>query len=273
MHESPVWGSHQCNGESAAVVGPAELSIPWTGPGTGLPFAHGQSYPSLHGAPVHGGVVHGGAFHPNAGGARICPNGFNTRSWPGEGLSYAPVNTLNATGVTLAPPNHQVTSAMAVNTIGDMVTAPPASGAHMAVLNPIEFSAPQMSRTRTGRRGPKRGLLGRVFEPNLQKVQRRLRQERADAGAIECLGSEIFLDGTITREAFKVPMTLDQRRARDGTQKYMLVVEIVPHSHRGVDYRCLLCPAQARAEFKNREDTLRHLYKDHFGLSVDCEHW
>ena len=157
--------------------------------------------------------------------------------------------------------------------MGDMVTAPPAGSADMAALNLVELGASQMSRTRTGRCGPKRGKPGRKFEPDLEKVQQRLEYEGADAGAIESLRSDIFLDGTITRAALKMPMSSDQRRTRNGTQKYMLLVEIVPYWNGEVDHRCLLCPSQARPGFKNREDTLRHLYKAHFGLSVDCDHW
>ena len=239
-------------------------------PRTNLPILSGQSYPS-----VHGGSLHSGTY---AGGVPTSPNGFNALStaptsssaqhrW-GRGLSDTPINAFNATGVTLAPPN-----LMGDDTMGDMVTAPPAGSAYMAALNLIELGASQMSITRTGRCGPKRGRQGQEFGPNLEQVQQRLEYEGADAVAIESLRRDIFLDGTITRAALKVPMSWDQRRTRSGTQKYMLLVEIVPYRNGEVDHRCLLCPSQARPGFKNREDILRHLYKAHFGLSVDCDHW
>ena len=270
MHVSTPWGTPQQYVQLVSAGGLAESSIPWAVQRTNSAFLSGQSYPSVHGAPLHSGA--------HAGGARTCPNGFNALStgltsssaqhWWGGSVSYTPVNAPSAIGVTLVPPN-----VMAENTMGDTVTAPPARRAYMAALNLIELGALQLSRTRTGRSGPKRGLPGQKFEPNLEKVQQRLGDEGADAGAIESLRSHVFLDGIITRAALKVPMSSDQRRTRNGTQKYMLLVEIVPYCNEEVDHRCLLCPSQARPEFKNREDTLRHFYKDHFGLSVDCDHW
>ena len=270
MHVSTPWNTPQQYGQSVSAGGSAELSIPWAAPRTNFPALSGQSYPSVHGGPLHSRTY--------AGGVPTSPNGFNAsltgptsssaQHWWGGGLSYTPINALSATGVTLAPPN-----LMTENSMGDMVTAPPAGSAYIANSNLIELDASQMSITSTGRCGPKRGTPGRKFQPNLEEVQQRLEDEGADAGAIESLRTDIFLDGTITRAALKVPMSSDQRRTRNGTQKYMLLVEIVPYRNGEVDHRCLLCPSQARPGFKNREDTLRHLYKAHFGLSVDCDHW
>ena len=241
IHDVTAWSTEPQHGESAPAVGSVELSMPWSAPGTNLAFPPGQSY-----SMTYEGVLHVGTY---AGGAPMGP------------LS---------TGATSSLPQH-----WSVNNIGDTVASPPAASAGVAVLNPIGFRAPHphMSRTRTGRSGPKRGLPGREFEPNLEHLQQRLRREGGDAGAIDYLRSDIFPDGIITRAALKSLMSPEQRREHHGTQKYMLLVEILPHPQRGVDHRCLLCPSRARAEFKNREDPLRHLYKDHFGLSVDCDEW
>ena len=270
MHVPTTWSTPQEYGQLVSAGGSGELSMPWRAPIINLPILHGQSYPSGHGGPLNSGT-HAGGDPTSLNGSNTLSTGLTSSSaqnWWGGGPSYTPANSLNATGVMLAPPN-----VMADNTMGAMVTAPPAGSAYMTTLNLIGLGASQMSRTRTGRSGPKRGSPGREFEPNLEKVQQRLRCEGADASAVESLRSDIFLDGIITRGALKVPMSWDQRRTRSGTQKYMLVVEIVPHFQREVDHQCLLCPSQARVEFKNREDTLRHLYKDHFGLSIDCDHW
>jgi len=256
-----AWSILQQHGESAPAVGSAELSMPWAAQGTNSPFSCEQSYPSMDGEVLHPGTHTGDTpISPLSTGV----TSFPLQRWSGGNLFYTSDNTFNASGVTLAPPNHQLTSAMAVNHIGDPVAAPPAAGAR--VVLPL-----QMSKTKTGRSGPKRGLPGQVFEPNLDNVQQRLTSEGGDANAINYLRNEIFLDGIITRAAFKLPMPAAQRKVHHGTQKYMMLVERVTHPQRGVDHRCLLCPSQARVEFKNPEDTLRHLYKDHFGLSVDCE--
>ena len=274
MHGVTAWSTQPQHGESAPApaVGSVELSMPWATkakfvPRTNLAFPHGQSYPSTHGGALHFGT------HVGGGPLSTGVTSSSPQRWSGGNLLYTPVNTHSASGVTLAPPNHRVTSVMAVNSIDDAVASPPAASAGAAVLNPTGFGAPQMSRTRTGRNGPKRGAPGRKFEPNLEHVQQRLRREGGDAGAIDYLRSDIFPDGIITRAGLKSLMSPDQRRVHHGTQKYMLLVEIVLHPQRGVDHRCLLCPSLARAEFKNREDPLRHLYKDHFGLSVDCDEW
>ena len=267
MHVSTPWSTQQQYGQPASAGGSAELSMPWAAPRTNLSILSEQSYPSVHGGPLHSGTyAEGVPTSPNGFNAlSIAPTSSSARHWC---LSYTPINALNATEVTLAPPN-----LMGDDTMGDMVTAPPAGSAYMAALNLIELGASQMSITKTGRCGRKRGEQGQKFVPSLEQVQQRLRCEGADASAIESLRSDIFLDGIITREALKVPMSWDQRRTRSGTQKYMLLVEIVPYCIGEVDHRCLLCPSQARPGFKNREDTLRHLYKAHFGLSVDCDHW
>jgi len=278
MHGS-TWITQQQYGQSAPATGPAELSMSWVAPGMSghhLPLHHRQPYPS-----VQGGLPYPGS---HAGGACPHPNGFGALStevvssspqhWSKGSHSYTP---LNATGVTLTPWNHQVTSATVANATGNLIAAVATGGAGLAAPKATEFSAPPtpMSKTRTGRDGPKRGLPGRMFERDVKKVQERLKGEGADVGAVECL-SEIFLKGEITKAALKADMTLDQRKMREGKQKYMLLLDVVPRaqgSHKERDHRCLLCPPWARVEFKLREDSLRHFHKDHFGLSFDCEDW
>ena len=161
----------------------------------------------------------------------------------------------------------------------------PAGSAGVTAPNPSEYDIPRrptdgngtrMSTTRTLRKGPRRGVQGQMFEESLEKVQERLREEGAEVGAVECLGSEIFVDGKITKAALKAKMTKEQRKAHRGTQKYMLLLDVVEYpqgSNEERNHRCLLCPPEARAAYKNREDSVRHIYKDHFGLSFDCEYW
>lgn len=236
---------------------PTELSISWRAPPTRdypVPSHHGQTHPSVY------SKTHAGGNTMSTGVASSSPLHL-----PKESHHYIP---LNATNVTLTPSSHQVTSAIGVNAMGSSTVASLAG-----TPNPTEFSVPQMSKTRTGRIAAKRCLPGRTFEQDLQTVQERLRSEGADVEAVERLRSEIFVDGEITKAALKAEMTRDQRSTRKGKQKYMLLLEVVarPHSsHKERDHRCLLCPPWARTEFKNREDSLRHFHKDHFGLSFVC---
>ena len=277
MHGLTAWSTQPQHDEPAPVpaVGSVDLSMPY-----------GQNHPMAYGGALHIGThAGGGPISTLSTGVTASP----PEQWSGGNLLYAPVISHNANDVMLVPPNHhhQVANDSdvmlvppnhhhQVAPVNHTITPPPAASAGAAVPNPIGFGAPHpnLSRTRTGRSGPKRGMLGQEFEPNLERVQQRLGWEGGDARAIENLRNDIFPDGIITRAGLKSLMSPEQRRrVRHGTQKYMLLVETLPHPQRGVDHRCLLCPSQTRAEFKNREDTLRHIYKDHLGLSVDCDQW
>ena len=248
---------------------PADSSISWQAPGPSdyrIPFHSGQAYPSTQGGPSHPETQAGGAYmYPGV------PYAMSTGaawSWPSHS---------NGTSVTLTwPPYHHASSAAVLSSTGHSTATPPAGTA-----NPTEFSGPQrskMSTTRTGRTALMRCVPGRPFEQRLERVQERLTGEGADVGAVERLRSEIFTNGNITKAALRANMTLDQRTMVDGTlregkQRYMMLLEVVPRPDSECDHQCLLCPPWARAEFKNREDSLRHFHKDHFGLSFDCGHW
>lgn len=252
-----------------------------------VPFDLGQTQPILH-----------GVLHPSTQGvgAYTYPDGFNTlsRGAPsGSPQQEGPFYTQpNVTGATVTPSHHQVIPqvipATVANATGSSMAVAAAGGEGVAAPHPTVFNAPprhmgtirssRMSKTRTGRNGPQRGVAGQTFENNLEKVQERLREEGADVGAVKCLRSEIFVDGKITRAALKADMTPDQRKGREGKQKYMLLLDVVDviypqSSQKERNHRCLLCPPWARAEFKLREDTLRHFCKAHFGLSFDCKKW
>ena len=252
-HGPIVWITQQ---QSAPATMPADFSISLRAPGTSeypVPSRHVQAYPSVH------SQTHAGDSVMSTVVASTSPPHL-----PKESLNYTPCN---ATSVMWTPSHHQATSTTVVNAMGNSTAALPAGT--------IESAERQMSKTRTGRIASKRCLPGQRFEQNLTKVQERLKVEGADVGAIERL-REIFIDGRITKAALKAEMTLNQRRTREGKQKYMLLLDVLtrPHgSHIEKDHCCLLCPPWARAEFKHREDSLRHFHKDHFGLPFVCSHW
>ncbi len=201
-----------------------------------------------------------------------------------ESTSYTPREVRETRHTTLSATNARQTEA-ALPTIADMsspqtheagTTRQPAESASHAFSSgqstAITGDLRHRVTTRPGRR-PKRGLPGRTFEQDLKNVQERLRSEGADVGAVERLRSEIFLDGKITKAALRTDMTLDQRRRHEGWQKYMLLLEVVERPDSSRVHRCVLCPPWAPVEFKNPRDSLRHLYKDHFGLAVVCSYW
>ena len=203
-----------------------------------------------------------------------------------ESSSYTPREVQETRHTILSATNARHTEA-ALPTIADMwspqthaagATRQPAESASHT-FSSVQSTAIESMGTSTGAlrhrltARPIRGLPERTFEPDLKKVQERLRSEGADVGAVERLRTEIFVDGKITQAALKTDMTLDQRRTHEGKKKYMLLLEVVAYPDSYRRYRCMLCPPWARVEFKNRQDSLRHFYKDHFGLAFVCSYW
>ena len=119
-------------------------------------------------------------------------------------------------------------------------------------------------------RGP---VLPMDYEGEVAKLKARLLAKGADEQAVE-LCDGIFKNG-VTIEALEERMTREQcdvLRVRDGKQ-FRLFLKLVGGANDGVTgrHRCCLC--SPGKEYKNHRDALRHLLKDHFGLSFKCERW
>jgi len=125
--------------------------------------------------------------------------------------------------------------------------------------------------------GPSRGpVLPADFEGDVPMLKARLRKKGADQQAIEQCDT-VFENG-VTIEALEKRMTREQcerLRVRDGKQfRLFLAVaagEGVVDGRMAERHRCCLCPPGK--EYKNHRDALRHLIKDHFGLSFKCGRW
>ena len=119
-------------------------------------------------------------------------------------------------------------------------------------------------------RGP---VLPTKFEGNIAKLKARLLAKGANEQVVgQC--DVVFKNG-VTIEALEERMTrekCEELGVRDG-KLFRLFLELV----RGKDgqmtgrHRCCLC--SPGKEYKNHRDALRHLLKDHFGLSFKCERW
>jgi hypothetical protein len=117
-------------------------------------------------------------------------------------------------------------------------------------------------------RGPVRPV---GFEGNTAKLKARLLSKGADETVVE-LCDEVFKNG-VTIEALEERMTREQCEGlgvRDGKQ-FRQFLETAGRANGRMAHRCRLCPRGK--EYKNHRDALRHLLKDHFGLSFNCEVW
>jgi len=117
-------------------------------------------------------------------------------------------------------------------------------------------------------RGP---ILPTKFQGDVAKLKVWLLAKGANAQVVE-LCDTVFKNG-VTIEALEERMTREQCEGlgvRDGKQ-FRLFLELVVGTNGTGQHRCRLCsPGKV---YKNHRDALRHLLKDHFGLSFTCERW
>ncbi len=116
-------------------------------------------------------------------------------------------------------------------------------------------------------------VLPMEYEGEVAKLKARLLAKGANEQAVE-LCDAIFRNG-VTIEALEERMTREQSEGlgvRDGKQ-FRLFLKLVGGANGPMTgrHRCRLC--SPGKEYKNHRDALRHLLKDHFGLSFKCKRW
>jgi hypothetical protein len=116
-------------------------------------------------------------------------------------------------------------------------------------------------------------VLPTQFEGDIAKLITRLLAKGANKQVVE-LCNTVFKNG-ITIEALEERMTREQCEGlgvRDGKQ-FRLFLQLVVGANGQMTgrHRCCLC--SPGKEYKNHRDALRHLLKDHFGLSFRCGRW
>jgi hypothetical protein len=111
------------------------------------------------------------------------------------------------------------------------------------------------------------------FEPGISRLQKRCEKQGADKGAIALL-EKLFPDG-ITLNALTRQKTLaeiENGTFGTGTGKvFTALLERTSAGGEGVRHNCRLC--HCHQTWKYEKDVLRHLRRDHFGLSDVCERW
>jgi len=119
-------------------------------------------------------------------------------------------------------------------------------------------------------RGP---VLPTKFQGDVAKLKVWLLAKGANDQVVG-LCDTVFKNG-VTIEALEERMTREQCEelgVRDGKQ-FRLFLELVvgANGQMTVQHRCRLCSPGKK--YKNHRDALRHLLKDHFGLSFRCARW
>ena len=110
-----------------------------------------------------------------------------------------------------------------------------------------------------------------TYQGDLRQLQQRCRSQGADDGAIRILG-KIFAD-KVSLEALKRPLTDAEAETKEfGIKAGMVYTALLKHPDEENDgYTCRLC--HSGQTWKHHRDVLRHLRRDHFGISDDCDQW
>jgi len=116
-------------------------------------------------------------------------------------------------------------------------------------------------------------LLGRApkspsiqYEKDINILAARLLNEGAHPATVGVLRAQVFNNGVTERALMAKFIHKEQSTNQSSVKrKYRLLLE-----HSSIGYCCLLCPQECRVKYKNSQDSLRHLRKDHFGLALIC---
>jgi len=109
------------------------------------------------------------------------------------------------------------------------------------------------------------------FEADANALATRLLNEGADSTAVELLSTQVFNNGVSVKALTVKSICREQSTSSSSTRsKYRLLLADVERKDGSKGYCCLLCPAGRRKEYKNPQDSIRHLCKAHFGIASYC---
>ena len=141
---------------------------------------------------------------------------------------------------------------------------------HRCVGYDQTHKAPTRRATRPSRPRARRGPVVQ-FEADANALATRLLKEGADSTAVELLCSQVFNDEVSARALTDKSICREQSTSTSSTRsKYRLLLADIERKDGSNGYCCLLCPQGRRKEYKNPQDSIRHLRKAHFGIAVSC---
>lgn len=113
-----------------------------------------------------------------------------------------------------------------------------------------------------------------TYEPDKWKLYYRLICEGADFDAAIILRDVIFAESvTISALMASIPI-YEMFIAHGGANRmWQLLLDTKGAVQGKQKYRCRLCPAGNRPEWKHARDSIRHFNKNHFGFSFPCNYW
>jgi hypothetical protein len=107
------------------------------------------------------------------------------------------------------------------------------------------------------------------YDPVISTVTKKLREAEAEPEALDFLTSGIFPDGAISLVSLKTEMTqeeIDDFQFPPRTLKYHGLLR----RDREIVY-CRLCPEDNQLDFKDPEEALHHMTKDHLDMGYSCD--
>ena len=107
------------------------------------------------------------------------------------------------------------------------------------------------------------------YDPAISTVSKKLRDAEAEAEALDFLTSGIFPDGAISLVSLKTEMTqeeVEEFQVPARTMKYHGLLR----RDREI-YYCRLCPEDNQLDFKDHEEALHHMTKDHLDMGYSCD--
>ena len=119
------------------------------------------------------------------------------------------------------------------------------------------------------------------YEPDIHKLQERCIRQGGEYGAIALI-PQIFARGVHKEALVRLRTGEEVAFGEDPGPVYLCFLQAVEESSTGKEdqtcvtrYTCRLCPGSSDTKFswKNERDVLRHLRKQHFGLSDSCDLW
>jgi len=165
----------------------------------------------------------------------------------------------------------------AIDPHGEGITAPNMGEVNNVGGPPVNYgpgcSVPYTRRTKTGRRASIGGP-PQAFEGHIDVLATRLTNEGADPDAVDLIRHVIFV-AEVTEAALTAPVKSRQLSLKCGgvRKKWQLLLQEIEVVLGAKRYCCRLCPQEQRTEYRSNADGLRHLKRDHFGISIACKYW